>query len=276
MSQKAGVRTACWAVKPWACAARGASAGAGGRHVFAVGPQADVLGTVADDEGQGEGDGEDNDGEDEGDALPADDVVDAEGDVGEGHADAAIDAEVDEGDDEEGAAAAHEVGPAHGGGHASGEPVVDGGHHGDPGTHALAEGHDHIGGVEHVQGGDGPVCGVDLPEDEEAEAEDEEADEDHLATAELVGEVAFDGAHQSALDAGESEGEGQLAAGPAEVVLQGHGPQRHGVEQGHRGNRHHEAGSEDDIPAVEDFGPAELHNAGYFTPFANMGTRDIV
>ena len=255
---------------------RGAASGPGGRGSFAVGTQADVFGTVADDVGQGQGHGENDDGQNQGDALPADDVSDAQGNVGEGHADAAVDAQVNQGDDQQGAAAAHKVGPAHGRGHAAGEPVVDGGHHGHPTAHPLPQGHDQIGRVEHIQRRDGPVGGVDLPEDEEAEAEDEEANQHHLAAAELVGEVALDGPHQAALDAREGQSQRQLAAGPAEVVFQGHGPEGHGVEQRHRGNRHHEAGGEDDVPAVEDVRSAEAHNAGYFTLFGGMGIGDIV
>ena len=236
----------------------GSAAGSGGRGGRgAVRVQSQILGAVADNQGQGKGGGEDDDGENQGDVLPADGIANSEGLVGKGDAEAAVDAEVNQGDNQQGAAAAHKVGPPHGGGHTAGEPVVDGGHHRHPAANALAEGHYHIGEVKHIEGSDGPEAGVNLPEKEETDAENDEAGKYHTASAKFVGEVAFDGAHQAALDAGESQGQGELAAGPHKMLFQGHGPEGHRVEQRHRGNGHHEAGGGDDVPAVVDVGPAQ-------------------
>ena len=215
-----------------------------------VGLETHVLGAVADEVGQRQCSHQDDDAQNQGNVLPADGATDTERMPGEGDADAAVDAEVDERDYNQRAAAAHEIGPAHGRRHAPGKPVVDGGHHGDPAAHALAQGHHHVGGVEHVQRGNRPESGVDLPEDQETEAQDDEPAEHHLPRAQLVGQVSLDGAHEAAFDAGQREGERQLAAGPAETVFEGNGPQGHRVEQRHRGYRHHEAGGEYDIPAV--------------------------
>ena len=148
------------------------------------------------------------------------------------------------GDQQKGAEAADHVGPADGGRATAAEPLVQHRHQGYPAAKALSHCHKDVGHVEHPEV-------FDAGEEDPSPAQEHEADEDHAPGTNSVDQVPFEGADETALDAGEGEGQAQLGAGPAEMQLQGHCPHGHGVEEGDGRYDHDKAGDDDQPPAVE-------------------------
>ena len=246
-------------------AAVGRLAGAGvgyGFGVDAVGVLSVILGAVAHQHCQGDRRHQTDATHHQRGVLPAQASRDFRGGAGipahgPGH----------QGDDHHAAQSEAQHGYGHGGGAARSEPVVQGGVGREPGSQASAKAHHDERNVEH------PEVGRAAEEDETG-GEYQQADDDHLARAQLVHAPAGDGTHDGAFHAGEGEGPGELRGRPAEVLLQDGHPEGEGLEQRHRPD-HHDHGADNRQPPPIEHAPHQPHRVGELTYLQQQGTPSL-
>ena len=184
-----------------------------GRGPVSVREQPVVLGLVADESCQREGQHQHRASDDHGRDAPSDPVMDR------------VYGPCDCGDQRQTSKPAAEARPSHRHRAPAAEPVVEHGHKRQPAPQTLAQRDHHINGVKHEWGYDGlhevrqevkrqvtqegnVLRGFNLAEEQPADAHDHHSDQHHPPRAQLIDQVALDGAEDAAFDAGEGESEG--------------------------------------------------------------------